>query len=256
MEAWHTEVSKGFEHFTDVQLPELDGVVHKHIDILRVAEQDHYNQITAILKKAVESRCEMSDDMEELKANIGGMKHMSDDIAKTITKHTLEQLSGVTKSFENQIISLKSHSEQVRTSLYEGENTLSGIREKSELIMKQMILSSKKMSELEQQNSGLQDIYSLLKSLIDDVEKVKSDYIKSQSQLSSIAREISVSKDENIEIMKRQIDSLGESLSKKIDESLEKLHEHYHIAEEDITKSVQILTKKAQLKKGYGEFES
>ena len=39
-------------------------------------------------------------------------------------------------------------------------------------------------------------------------------------------------------------------------ESLEKLHEHYHIAEEDITKSVQILTKKAQLKKGYGEFES
>ena len=256
MESWHTEVSKGFEHFTDVQLPELDVVVHKHIDILRVAEQDHYNQITTILKKAVDSRCEMSEDIDELKLNISSMKNMSDDIARTITKHTLEQLSGVTKSYENQIIALKSHSESVKTSLYESDGALSGIREKSELIMKQMILSSKKMHELEQQNTGLKDIYSVLKSLINDVETVKSDYVKSQAQLSSIAREMSASKDEKIEIMKEQINSLGESLSAKIDESLEKLHEHYHIAEEDITKSVQLLTKKAQFKKGYGDFES
>ena len=256
MQAWHTEVSKGFEHFTDVQLPELDNVVHKHIDILRVAEQDHYNQINAVLKKAVDSRCEMSDDIEEVKSNINSMKSMSDDISKAIIKHTLEQLSDVTKSFENQIIALKTHSESIQTALFEDDSTLSSIREKSELIMKQMILSSNKMNELEKQNSGLQDVYSVLKDLIKDIEIVKSDYVKSQSQLDLISRDISSAKDEKVEAMREQINSLAESLSKKIDESLEKLHEHYHIAEEDITKSVQMLAKKAQSKKGYEEFES
>jgi hypothetical protein len=254
-QTWHAEVSKGFEHFTNVQLPELDNVVHKHIDILRVAEQDHYNQINIILKRAVDSRCDMSDDIEEVKSNISSMKTMSDDISKAITKHTLEQLSGVTKSFENQIIALKMHSESIQTALFEGDNTLSSIREKSELIMKQMILSSNKMSELEKQNSGLQDVYSVLKDLIRDIEIVKSDYVKSQSQLDSISKEISSSKDEKVNAMTEQIASLGEDLSKKIDESLEKLHEHYHIAEGDITQSVQMLAKKAQFKKGYGEFE-
>jgi len=256
MESWHTEVSKGFQHFTNVQLPELDDVVHKHIDILRVAEQDHYNQITTVLKKAVDSRYEISDDIEDVKSSISSMKNLSDDIASSITKHTLNQLSGVTKSFENQIISLKAHSEGVRTSLSEGENTLVSIREKSELIMKQMILSSRKMSDLEKQNSGLSDVYSAVKELMFDIEGVKSDYIKSQSQLGMISKEMATAKDEKIEIMKNQIDSLGEALSKKIDESLEQLHEHYHIAEGDITQSVQMLSKKAQLKKGYGDFES
>ncbi len=255
MESWHEEVSKGFEHFTDVQLPELDNVVHKHIDILRVAEQDHYNQVNATLKKAVDNRYEMSEDIEEVKSNINSIKSMSDDISNQIVEHTLKQISGVTKSFESQIISLKTHSESIQTALFEGDNTLSSIREKSELIMKQMILSSNKMSELEKQNSGLNDVYFALNNLIKDIEIVKSDYIKSQSHLDIISKDISNSKDEKIEAMTEHINSLSESLSKKIDESLEKLHEHYHIAEDDITQSVQMLAKRAQSKKGYGDFE-
>jgi hypothetical protein len=254
MEAWHIKVSKGFDHFTDVQLPELDNVVHKHIDILRIAEQDHYNQINATLRRAVDSRCEMSEDIEEVKSNISSMKTMSDDISRAITKSTFEQLSGVTKSFENQIIALKTHSESIQTTLFEGDSTLSSIREKSELIMKQMILSSKKMNELEKQNSGLQDVYSILKDLIKDIEIVKSDYNKSQLELDMISKDISSAKDEKVEAMTEQINTLGNDLSKKIDDSLEKLHEHYHIAEGDITQSVQMLSKKAQSKKGYGEF--
>lgn len=256
MDTWHNNVSKEFEHFADVQMPELDNVIHKHIDILRVAEQDHYNQLKLILNKAVESRCDISDELDELKNNLESMKHVSDDIAKAITKHTLQQLSGVTKAFENQIIALKSHAESVKTSLHEGDSTLANIRAKSEMIMKQMMLSGNKMDELEEQNSGLHDIYSTAKEFMNDMEKIKADYVKSQSQLEQISHEMSLSKDEQVNSMKAQIDLLGKELTQKIDNSLEKLHEHYHIAEEDITKSVQILTKKAQLKSGYTELDS
>jgi len=226
LEGWHKDVSKEFENFTEIQIPELDNVVHKHIDILRVAEQDHYNQLKNTLQKAVDSRYEISEDMEELKDNLQSMKNVSETIAKSITKHTLQQLSGVTKSFENEILSLKSHTESVKTSLYEGESTLATIREQSEMIMKQMILSSNKMNELQAQNSGLHDIYSTIKELMVDIEVIKADYVKAQAQLSVISREFKSSDDQQIDAMKNQIETLGEVLTKKIEDSLVKLHEH------------------------------
>lgn len=251
MESWHKNVSRSFEFFSEVQLPELDNVVHKHIDILRVAEQDHYNKLTTLLEKAVDNRYDISEEIDELKTNLNNIKSVSSDIAKAITKHTLQQLSGVTKAFESQIVSLKSHTEGVKMSLYEGENTLSSIRNQSEMIMKQMVLSSKKMDELEKQNNRLHDIYSTIKDIISDVEAIKSDYIKSQAQLSMLAKEFESSKDKQVLEVKDKIDEISETLSNKIDESLEKLHEHYHVANENITQSMQILAKKAQLKKGY-----
>jgi len=256
MEAWHKDVTKGFEHFREVQLPELDNVVHKHIDILRVAEQDHYNKLNGLLQHAVESRGDISEDIEELKESIKGMKNLSKDIANSITKHTLAQLSGVTKAFESQLILLKTHTEGVNTSLHESETTLSSIRTQSEIIMKQMVLSSDKMQELQDKNSSLHDVYSTLTEVIQDIEAVKSDYVKAQAQLGVIVNDLSTTKDEQLRAMQKEIETLSESLAIKIDESLEKLHEHYNIADGEITQSVQILAKRAKLKSGYGEFES
>jgi archaellum component FlaC len=250
LDTWQKNVSKTFEDFRNTQLPELNNVVHKHIDILRVAEQDHYNQIKSTLNKAVDSRYDISEDIEDLKKNLSSMRAISDDIAKAITRHTLEQLSGVTKTFENQIVSLKSHTEGVSTSLYESENRLNAIREQSEMIMKQMLLSSKKMNELEKQNNGLHDIYSTIKDLVSEVSNIKSDYVKSQSQLSHIVKELSLAQENEINDVRDQMEDLIVILTKKIDNSLEKLHEHYHIASDDITQSIKILSKKAQLK-GY-----
>jgi archaellum component FlaC len=251
LDSWHKDVSKSFEDFTNVQLPELDNVVHKHIDILRVAEQDHYNQIKSILEKAVESRFDISEDIDELKENLNAMNTISETIANSITKNTLEQLSTVTTTFQNQILSLKSHTEGINTSLYESENRLSSIREQSEMIMKQMILSSKKMSELEEQNSGLNNVYLNIKELVEEIEVIKAEYVKSQSQLSNIVKELNITQAAEINDVKEQIENLIKILTDKIEDSLERLHEHYHIASDDITQSVQILAKKAQLKKGY-----
>ncbi len=251
MESWNKDVSKEFEQFREKQMPELNNVVHKHIDILRVSEQDHYNKLHKTLQNAVESRCEISEDMEELKEKLGSMKNISNDIAKSITQHTLQQLSGVTKSYENQILTLKQHTESVNTSLQEGESRLANIRAQSEMIMKQMVLSANKMNELEEQNHGLHDIYTTINELMQDIQRIKSDYVKAKEELSLISRDLKSSNDEQIDAMKNQVEFMSDTLSKKIDESLEKLHEHYHIAEDDITQSVQILAKQAQLKSGY-----
>ena len=256
MEKLYKGVSESFEYFANTQLPELDNVVHKHIDILRVAEQDHHNKVKAFLAKAIESRADISDDIETLKATLHSIKNVSDEIADTITKQTVAQLANVTQEFQKEIVSLKTHAEGVRTSLYEGENTISAIREQSELLMKQMVLTSNKMGELEAQNDGLHDIYALIKDLLHDMEVIKADYVKSQSQLTLISKELQNAEDEQISKMTQQIEILSNMLSKRVDESLEKLHEHYHIADNDITQSVQVLAKKAQMQKGYTQSEN
>lgn len=258
MEDWHQNVSKEFEQFINVKMPSLDDIVHKHIEILRVAEQDHYNKLKNVLEKAVENRQDISKDVENLHQTLNGMRGISEEIAKTIVKHTLVQLSGVTNDFQTQMLSLKSYSESVKTSLHEGEGTLSSIRQQSEIIMKQMILSSGKMNEIEAQNKGLYNIYTTMKELMQDIEAIKADYVKSQSELSRISNEMKFSETEHIETMQAQvstmrgqIESLSLALTQKIEESLEKLHEHYHIADGDISKSVQFLAKRSQIKQGY-----
>ena len=256
MELWHNDVTNTFENFTNVQLPSLDDVVHKHIDILRVAEQDHFNKVKATLARAVESRGDISEELDELKESLQSMSSISQNIAKAITNATTQQLSEVIKPFETQVVALKSHTEGVNTSLYESENKLNGIKEQSEMIMKQMVLSSKKMNELKDQNSGLHDIYATMKELMSDIEVIKSEYVKSQAQLSMIINDFKNSKDQEIDSIKEQMESLIVILTNKVDNSLEKLHDHYNIANEDISKSVQFLAKQAQVKNSYSDLDS
>jgi len=256
MESWHKDVSKAFEYFTVEQLPELDNVVHKHIDILRIAEQDHYNKLTKLLQNAVESRVDISEDIDTLTADIEKIRRVSHEIAKNITEETLGKMQGVTKVVEMQLSKLKSHTEGVDTSLSESEQRLDTIRKQSEIIMNQMVLSTNRMQELQLQNSELHDIYSTLKEIVKDVEVVKSDYVKAQAQLEAISSDLAKGKEKQIDEMKQNIEELSISLSKKIDDSLEKLHEHYHIAEGEISPSLKMLAKRVQVKSGYGDFES
>lgn len=249
MEKWYVDILKTFKNFSTVQLPSLDNVVHKHIDIFRITEQDHFNKVKETLDKALESRFDIAEELE-------GLKESLENIASEITSSTLEQLSAVTIPFEKQILTLKSHTEGVNTSLYESESRLDGIKEQSEMIMKQMVLSANKMSELKEQNSGLHDIFATMQLLMKDIEVVKSDYLKSQAQLSSIIKEFQKSKDEDIDSIREQMESLIVILVTKVDNSLEKLHKHYHIANEDISKSVQFLAKQTKAKNGYANLDS
>jgi chromosome segregation ATPase len=256
MELWHADVSKAFDYFTAVQLPELDNVVHKHIDILRISEQDHYNKLTKLLQSAVESRVDISDDIDVLKVDIEKIRRVSHEIAQNITQQTLAKMQAVTKSVEVELSRLKSHTEGVDTNLSESEQKLDTIRKQSEIIMNQMVLSTNRMQELQLQNSELHDIYSTLQEIVKDVEVVKSDYVKAQAQLEAISGDLTQGKESQIEEMRKNIEELSISLDKKIDNSLEKLHEHYHIADGEISPSLKMLAKRVQVKSGYGDFES
>lgn len=256
VEAWHEDVKKSFVYFSEEQLPKLDDVVHKHIDILRISESDHYNKLQELLKKAVESRFGISDDVHEVQTKLDNLTTLAGNVSDKIVKETTQQLVNVTKDFEKEILLLKSNAGVIATSLREGETTLTNIRAQSELIMKQMVLSSKRMEELVAKNSEVRDVLPEFQALLGDVERVKSDYVKAQAQLTLLSNELKTSQEEMLNAVSEKFETLATELNEKIDSSLENLHQHYHIVGEDVTTKANLLAKKAQIQKGYSDIDT
>jgi len=255
VEAWHEDVKKSFVYFSEEQLPKLDDVVHKHIDILRISESDHYNKLQELLKKAVESRFGIADDVHEVQTKLDNLTVLAENVSDKIVKETTQQLVNVTKDFEKEILLLKSNAGVIATSLREGETTLANIRTQSELIMKQMVLSSKRMDELVAKNSELGDILPEFQALLRDVESVKSDYVKAQAQLTLLSNELKTRQEEMLNAVMNKFDTLAKELNTKIESSLENLHQHYHIVGEDVTTKANLLAKQAQVQKGYSDLD-
>lgn len=256
LRGWHFDVTKSFENFTEVQLPSLDNIVHKHIDILRLSEQDHFNKVKAMLEKSVDNRDSIKEGVAELKASLDSMNTLAQAVAKTIVKSTQDQLFDTLRTFTKEIVLLKSHTESINTALFESENTLGGIKDQSEMIMKQMILSSKKMSELQVQNGALHDIYLAMKELMRDVEAIKSEYTKSESQLSMIVDGFNETKEQQIDNFHEKIQITLNELNFRMDEFNQKLSKYEPSTTQDLSQSVQFLSKQAQLKNRYTDLES
>lgn len=248
----YEDISLSFRNFTELQIPELDTIVHKHIDILRVANQDHYNHLKADLNTIVTSRTEIFKESKDLKRNFSDIKNLSDDIANSIKKSTMQQFREFTQLLDTQVVSLHNHTKAVLTKLQSSETILADIKEHSEIVNKQMDLSSTKMDEFEKYKNSIVEIYAVSRKLTLDIELIKADYIKSQMKLEMIAGDFKLSESEQLEAMQQQIVSLSDVLSAKIENSLSKLHQHYHIADEEITQSVHKLSQRSKLQNGYG----
>ena len=201
------------------QLPEFDQIMHNHIDILRIAEQDHFNRIKKAFDQANANRCDIKDEIVEIKQEMHQLKSLSKDVAKKI----------------------------VDAALSEGENILGNARSKSEMLLKQIVLSSNNMKILEENSRSLSVIYLPIKNLISEIESIKSDYNLAHSELGNLAELLTTTQVEQLEIMKIKVEELSEKLVEKIDASLLKLHAHYHIASSELSPTVSELTKKAKL---------
>ncbi len=241
----YEDVSLSFRNFTEVQMPELDSVVHKHIDILRISNQDQYNHLKTDLHKIVSHKEEMIDESKNFQTNVKKMQKFSTDIVEDMNKNIAKQLLSFKHSLESEIGFLQQNSKQVTHSLDESKLKLQNIKELSELFTQKISFISIQMKELAEDKENILDL-----------EAVKDDYVKAQIKLEIIAHDFKLSEAEQMESMKQQIKFLSESLNEKIDNSLSKLHEHYHIADDNISQSVQILSKQAKLQNEYGQFES
>ncbi len=241
-----------FENFTHKELPDIDNVIHRHIDMLRISEQDHFNQIKNALKNRPDTaNGEMVEEVSALRKSIDALIPVFKKSAGEIVADVNDDINAMIRNFAQQLSALRSQTDAIATVLREDETLLDGVKEQSQVLMKQMVLSAKQMDELLTESSRLKELFDPMNELTEKLSSVHSDYVSAKLQLDRMSASLESVELEQIERMRIQIDNIAQQLSEKIEDSIAQLHEHYHIAEKDISKTVQELATRVKMQKSY-----
>lgn len=173
-----------FEEFTLNELPSLDNIVHRHIDLLRISEQDHFNQLKNALKASSDDKKEFHDELIQIKIVLQRL-HESHSM-DPIIGHLEQEFTRIIQEFSRHIQTIGSKSESIVTTLLENEKILKGSREQSELIMQQMVLSSNHMREMSQNSKELNESIKPLGHLFSAAELLHKEFILAKSKLTEL----------------------------------------------------------------------
>lgn len=170
-----------FEEFTLTELPSLDNVVHRHIDLLRISEQDHFNQLKNTVKASLEEKKDLNEAIIQIKIMLENL-HKSQSVEKVI-EYLEEEFSRILHDFSRNIQTIGAKSESIVTTLLENEKILKGSREQSELIMQQMVLSSNQMREMSQNSKELNESIKPLGNLFSSAQLLHKEFVLAKSKL-------------------------------------------------------------------------
>lgn len=172
-----------FEEFTLTELPGLDNIVHRHIDLLRISEQDHFNQLKHALKMGFDELRQMAPRLEALSQEIG---RINTEPAKATFAAVQIELEKIIREFARHIQTIASKSESIGTTLLENDAILKGSREQSELIMQQMVLSSKQMRELTQHSKELGEALKPITRTLVSSEELHREFADAKGKLTEL----------------------------------------------------------------------
>jgi len=173
-----------FEEFTLNELPSLDNVVHRHIDLLRISEQDHFNQLKNAAKISSEDKKAYQVELEQVKTILE--KLAKSQSMEGVIGHLEHEFSRIIHEFSRHIQHISSKSEGIVTTLLENEKILKGSRDQSELIMQQMVLSSNNMREMSQSSKELNEAMKPLGNLFSSAQLLHNEFIHAKSKLSEL----------------------------------------------------------------------
>ncbi len=243
----HSAMEK-FEEFTLSELPSLDNVVHRHIDLLRVAEQDHFNQLKSVVRLSCDEQKEVHAQLKTLHELVLQMSH------RELPDHTItvlqKELDRILHDFSHHLQMLGAKSETIVTTLLENDSLLRGSREQSELIMQQMVLSSKQMREMTTHSKELSESLKPLSRLFASAETLHDEYISAKGKLSELIVTLESYERQDIRAFRQTLEEVAAEATaqiKLLTQTLQK-SESLPIIE---TKNVQDLASKVKLHKSY-----
>ncbi len=240
------------EQFTHKEVPDLDSVVHRHIDMLRIAEQDHYNRLVKHFDALGQHPGKHTEQTAAFEQALKRLEVLHEEAGSHIAGAAAAELLKAAETVTGRYAILKSQSESFSTMLSADEKRLHELAEQSELLMKQILICAKSMNEIVTQSERVRELYEPLGALSREVSAIHGDYVASKIELAKLVHQLHDAENGQIETLRREVEMLDRRLNDSIDASLEKLHEHYHIAQKEISGSVRELSARARLQQSYG----
>lgn len=242
-----------FEEFTLSELPSLDSVVHRHIDMLRIAEQDHFNQLKNVAQFHFDEQKEVHTQLKNLHELLTQMSHQqSSEHTVTIVQKELDR---IINDFSHHLQMLGAKSESIVTSLLENDALLKGSREQSELIMQQMVLSSKQMREMTAHSKELADSMLPLSRLFASAESLYNEFIHAKGKLNELIITLESYEHHEYRAIRQSLEEVAAEATAQMKLLVQTLQSRESHAREALsmieTKNVQELASKVKLHKSY-----
>ena len=239
---YNKELSSLFIHFTEVKLPELDSIIHKHLESLRITEAQHYENLSSFLQDTLGSKERVSIELENIHKEVISISSKTEHISNEIIEKSIIKVQNVTSAFEKELDGLKSLTQGLKTMLNEGENKILSIKAKGDGLINQIETVGNKLQELESKKEILGDISIRFMALLDEIERVKKEYINYSSYLENNLKNIDEKTKSEFLLLSKKID--------KVYDLLDELMEKHQNTTTDISENVKLLAKKAQMQKG------
>jgi hypothetical protein len=238
-----------FEEFSLSELPSLDNVVHRHIDLLRIAEQDHFNQLKSVIKSSGEEKTEIHNEFI----------HIRNALEKLEKSHSIHgvigslesELSHIITDFGRHMQTIASKSESIVTTLLENETILKASRDQSELIMQQMVLSSKQMQEMNHNSKELSESMRPLRSLFVSADSLLKEFLSAKSSLTELIITLESYEKQEHRALREHLENVANSAIVQMEiftQYLSKFEETHHYVS---PQEVQELSHKVKLHQSY-----
>lgn len=243
------------QKFISKDVLDLDTVVHRHIDLLRIAEQEHFNKLHALLGEMAESSA-ASDNKELLalvKEHLRSAEQAVQSSVAEIADEAKEQLKETAQKMAGGLENSKQLSEALMLSLQEYEMKMQELNKQGSKLLQKSDTIHESMEDTYAQSQKVRPVYTSLNELVSRLMDIYAEYKHAKKELHILASELGNAEERHFEIMDRKIDALGEDMHAKIDASLKELQTHYHFAENEVSSTVKTLAAKAQMKKSYSE---
>ncbi|PHR57335.1 MAG: hypothetical protein COA44_06445 [Arcobacter sp.] len=241
--------------FLDKDMHDLDTVVHRHIDILRIAEQDHFHKISNMLNNMNDNK-----GSTEINDNLKSLSFRLERLEKSLQKSTENLLSQVQIGLKSSLSSMNkdlSDAKQLSETLYlstqEYEVKLQELHKQASLLLQKSDTIHESMEDTYAQTQKVRPIYASLNELIGRLMDIYAEYKQAKKELQVLAKDLGNAEERHFELMDKKIDDLGVDIHTKIEQSLRELQEHYHIADKEVSNTVKTLAAKAQLQKSYSD---
>ncbi len=242
---------KSFEEFSTIKMPEFDTIIHRHIEMLRIAEQDHFNKIKTALESTESQKCDVNETLGTILSTLNSLQNSSDSIAKSVLEQTTGDLTRIFSEYESYLNRLHAQSETLSTSIKESEALLFTLKERSESVVQQMVVVSKNMDKIHANTQEVGDINVPIEKLSSQVSRLEHESIKIKDEINAFSKQLETLKKEELAHREHEIEQLSVSLNDKIDATLEKLYEQYHLAQNDISSTVKELASRSKLQQTY-----
>lgn len=237
-----------FEEFTLSELPSLDNVVHRHIDLLRVAEQDHFNQLKNVVRLSCDEQKEAHNQMNELRETVLKIaSHQTPDHTIVILQKELDR---IVHDFARHIEILGVKSEAILSTLQENDSILKNSREESEMIMRQMVLSSKQMKEMSLHSKELTESFRPLSHLFLSAETLHTEFMNARGRLSELIVTLESYERHEYRAIRQSLEEIAAKATAQMELFVQNIQKHEKLPLIE-TKDVQELASKVKLQKSY-----